>query len=102
MPKQVVNFNFCFPSIEGKIHKEVWVGTQAHQLALLANITDDQFKNKTSAAGAFSLSKPRLDTKRKTRQITTHGCWLGVTRQQLRLRYIQTISYHSAMKKLIF
>ena len=39
-------FQLCFPSIEGKTHKEGWVGTQAHQLALLVNITDDQFKNR--------------------------------------------------------
>lgn len=36
----------CFSRIESKTLKEGWVGIEAHQLALLANITDDQFKNK--------------------------------------------------------
>lgn len=39
-------FQLCFPKIEGKTHKVGWVGTQAHQLSLLASVSDDQFKNK--------------------------------------------------------
>ena len=91
-------FQLCFPSIEGKIHREVWVGTQAPSWHSWPTSLMASSKTKTSVAGACLAQAWH---QKATGRSTTHRCRLGVT-WQLWPRYTQAISCHSAMKTLVF
>lgn len=96
-------FHLCFSNTEGKTHKEGQIGTQAHQLALLAKTSDDQHKNK-EICGRCILPEYAQAWQWKKNQAASHWQVLAASHPAAAEAEVHTSSILplSAVQKLIF
>lgn len=96
-------FQLYFSNRVGKTHKEGWIGTQAHQLALSANTTDDQLKNKEIWGRCnHKHAQARLDRKEESGSSPSAGVGWESSGSSLSRIYTNPLLLLSAVEKLLF